>query len=263
MSSTLQRLVGRATGHASTSLRPRRPARFETGLGSGLQEVHVEHVSPASRRDRALREPSIDRPLSAERGDVTALPTDEPPRLLAEQPGVVREAAAAPRHAVDPAPPLAPVSGAPLPAPLVPSPPARTPGEMHVAGPAARGTAADRSGSPTLDAPERDALGRDDDRRATSSRRDSEARRAPEPLLPPDRSASLGETLAAALTQPGAAPASAAPADADEAGPPEITIHIGRLDIRTDAPRPAPTRTRAAPARSLPSLSDYLRGRRS
>lgn len=85
---------------------------------------------------------------------------------------------------------------------------------------------------------------------------------APPPLLPeipPDRARA---TLIARLASDQPRPAgSAAPARTEPAPEPEITIHIGRLDIRSDLP--APAAPGAAAASRLPSLSDYLRGGRT
>lgn len=79
------------------------------------------------------------------------------------------------------------------------------------------------------------------------------------PALPPDR---LDVTTIERLVADRPRTGSDAPPPRSDASPdttPEITIHIGRLDIRADTPRPAAAPAASAPA--LPSLSDYLRGR--
>lgn len=85
---------------------------------------------------------------------------------------------------------------------------------------------------------------------------------APPPLLPAVAFGRVQATIFERLTGDQPRPAGpAVPAGTEHAPEPEITIHIGRLDIRSDAPAPAPPRLPAA--RSLPSLSDYLRGGRT
>ena len=75
--------------------------------------------------------------------------------------------------------------------------------------------------------------------------------RTPRPAAP------LPAPAPAAATTPLHIPRAAAPSAAE---PPEIVIHIGRIDIRGDAPgppRPAPERSR----RATTGLADYLRRR--
>lgn len=270
MSSTLQRLVGRATGkasgQASASLRPRRPGRFEIGLGSSLHEIHLERTVPATPSLPAEDEPDADARLRANRDRAPArAPTHAPPRSTAHETHVGREEAAAPRPAAGRARLPESVGEAlinepsPTRAPQLPA--------MHAAltQPARREAAADSLAGlvPAKDVPpHRDGPDAGETRRAESARPGGDRRGPPEPLLPHGAEAALAETLAAALTRPPAGPAPAAQTEADDAGAPEITIRIGRLDIRAEPPRPA-TRTRETRARSLPPLSEYLRGGRS
>jgi hypothetical protein len=88
---------------------------------------------------------------------------------------------------------------------------------------------------------------------------------APKPLLPPAPLDRLSETLTVAMAAPPAVAAQTRVAEPkqDEVAAAEITIHIGQLDIRAEAPKPASSRRRSTQRRSLPALSDYLRGGRS
>jgi hypothetical protein len=85
-------------------------------------------------------------------------------------------------------------------------------------------------------------------------------RQAPPPLLEPASPLAVRwpELLPKApAPAPGPVAWRAAPV---EAAAPEISIEIGRIELRSDAPKPA----RAVPAgarRAVPSLADYLRGK--
>ena len=65
-----------------------------------------------------------------------------------------------------------------------------------------------------------------------------------------------GPDMAPEATGPGDP---AMPAGEDPA-PPEITFHMGHLDVRAEPARPQRPARREPRRRSLPSLSDYLRG---
>jgi hypothetical protein len=92
--------------------------------------------------------------------------------------------------------------------------------------------------------------------------RDTPATPPPARLLPAEPAKRVHDRVVERMTGTRTgAQAAAAPQPSAHAAEPEISIHIGRLDIRADAPKPAPRRA-PPPARSLPSLSDYLRGGR-
>lgn len=93
---------------------------------------------------------------------------------------------------------------------------------------------------------------------------DAHAARPPDALLPAQQTTG-GEGLAQVLVDPQrgrtAAPSSAsalAPTQAE----PEISIHIGRIDLRTAAPASAPRKPRHKQANPA-SLADYLNGKPS
>ncbi|WP_299844398.1 hypothetical protein [uncultured Paracoccus sp.] len=222
MSGVLQRLVARATGAETPGLRPRLPGMFEGGAGAlGFREIADEVVAPQVPEARQAE--------------------SVPPHTQ------FRPAAPA-EHANPPARP-APL----LPPTQAPSQPPTVAAQSAVIEPTA---IADRPPAVSFKpaAPRVSTV--------TPTLAPDPMRPAPLPLLqvqPPERlehsiTTRLVETMPA---RPHSAPHQ--PADAAPEPEPEITIHIGRLDIRSEppAPRSAP---RPSPQASLPSLADYLRG---
>lgn len=244
MSGVLQRLVGRATGQVSEGLQPRLPARFESATREpGLNEIRSEE-SPAPSPP-AASEPEVSTPLSrrahAPAIDAPAEPM-QPPAAPVEGtfPSTPTEVHVA-GQPIDHAPPPADLEAA-APAPLLPQIAAMQ--TFSAETPHRESTKQIPGGaSQVLNA-------------ETVPVRPDPPRSPPEPLLPAD-------TAASPLEAPAIAPATprteAAPIP-DNAEPPEITIHIGRLDIRTEAQKPSPPKRPATQPRAMPSLSDYLRG---
>jgi hypothetical protein len=237
MSGVLQRLIGRATGEVSTGLRPRLPSRFETGIrDTGLLEIHAEEHTRPTSAPSAQPEPTAPRHLPRA---AVAVSLADPPSAPLQTPAPQPHDPASPPITAAPsaivaAPPTPGARTAPV--PLLPAAPTRTP-TMTSPPPLPHAT-------PRVETPQ--------------------LRSAPEPLLPRAPASRLSEAQLEALN---AAPSagevtSAAQSTPGEAAAPEITIHIGRLDISTAAPKPAAPR-RTTQSRSLPPLSDYLRGERS
>lgn len=80
---------------------------------------------------------------------------------------------------------------------------------------------------------------------------------APSPLLPRDPNMASEQIKQVIDTAPSLSPQR--PPEAKEV-PPEITIHIGRLELRSETPKPQVRRKTAAPSK-VSSLSDYLQGK--
>jgi len=237
----LQRLVGRAMGEASGNLRPRLPSRFEASLhATGWQDIHAA-VPTAS-------EPSAGLAPRAAQPALRPAPraSDSPPAPL---PQVVQQTAGAP---MAPQPPKVPHTHAtsrsappPVAAPAAAPPPLLP--EAATA-PALQGL------QPPVDPPspnERSAPGRT-----------LPPPVAPTPLLSADPRPHRIQVPDVALPRHQSAPVAEGQPAAPGAPEPEVVIHIGRLDIRTDRPKPAPT-PRAVRPSGMPSLADYLRGGRS
>ncbi|MEX0348074.1 MAG: hypothetical protein AB3N15_01530 [Paracoccaceae bacterium] len=239
----LTSLVRRATGQATAGLRPRIASRFEAPAESGFTEVNEEvtvsvSAQPSLQPDFERKQPRIldehnarpERPESPPQPEVAS---DFQPLL--EQPAQpdIPQMSHAAHSTVD------------LPQPFVPlfeqvEADASNSAEAVVP-PERKPELSPESEPPIFAIPESPV-----------------SQSPPDPLLCPTRELELP----AQLTQP----ASPGPALADpepEAVEPEITIHIGQLDVRARQPsqpatqRQAPARPRAA---ELPSLSDYLRG---
>lgn len=253
MSGALQRLVRQSTTATLQGLRPRLPSRFESGGLAGLVETRSE-IRAAVRKRLGARAPASVRGISAKprarlhtaepQAPSDARPPPAPTEEARSEPRHVDSGEAAPRRdrpaattsptpeSVEPEPLLPRTDAAPEP-PLAPRSGPSGPSRVSLAGNALAETGHAQDPAPHPPA------------------------EPPAPLLPTD------------LVAPAALPDGSPVAERAEpkrpgavAAEPEITIHIGRLDIHADPPRRAP---RAAPAErisTLPSLSDYLRGRR-
>jgi hypothetical protein len=223
MSGVLTRLVGRATGTQVPGLRPRLPALFEGDARSaGFLEVAAESPAP---------------PANAETAEPVSAPSQH--RSAAERDPLSQTA--------HPAPLVPPSKSAGLVEP-VDAPPA--------ASPATPAQPPLRSAAQPVDAREARPLA------PPSPIASSEVPPAPSPLLPVQPARDLAQRIA--TLSAGMAPGLPRPVAAEVVAPtePEITIQIGRMDIRAESPAPRPAQPRASPAASLPSLADYLRGGR-
>jgi hypothetical protein len=242
MSDVLVRLLGRATGEAQAGLRPRVPTLFERGFA----ETGFLESAAVVLADRPPPEPAVEATAAPARQrdrapDATESPLPEvPPREPPADAALLRPARAAPRvpesaSGRQAAPEAAPDARPPV--PLIAEVPTRPAPVLPVPPPAATDGAAE-PGS------------------------DTHAPGPPAQLLPAEPAKRVHERVVERMTgtRAGAQPAAAVQPSAPAAEP-EISIHIGRLDIRADAPEPAPRRG-PPPTRSLLSLSDYLRGGR-
>lgn len=222
MSGVLQRLVERAAGTEMPGLRPRLPGLFESGTGdAGLVEVAGEAAAPQAEGSRS------------------AMPLPVPPQVLPTIP---------PEHAAPP----------PRPAPLLPAAETATRSTIAAPSPEPLPFAAEPAPASSARHPVEARVAEPDSPLAPLVER---TRPAPPPLLPAEPPERLVRIIRTRLTE--SLPPAPRPAGTAIAAPaePEITIQIGRLDIRseTPAPRAAP---RPSPQPSLPSLADYLRGGR-
>ena len=243
--SVLTRLVARAMGQAAPGLTPRLPGRFETGGGGGEPiEVDLRTVAALARVPEAARReaPPV---RQTPRGHHAASETGE------------RPASAQPSEAPAPeAPgPLAPRIAEPEPARAEPHD-RPEPEELIVTALA--------SHQPTAhpDVPPRPLALQAE--HASEERRDATRERAPEVLLPdapPPVERGRSPEPAGALSPPFRAAPVGRNRQAAGPEPPEITVHIGRIDVvmapeeRKGAKRPEPRRPQ------MTELGDYLRGR--
>ena len=247
MSNGLSRLIAQAQGAVEGGLRPRPRTRFEDGASSGevLTETQSEH-------------PAQNAPAQPEQ--------TVPQRMVAPPDSVMTE------H----------------PAASEPVTPQRHPEESFERQPVLRprrlletDDTAEQGQEPAQtenmrpqDAPLRAPLQSQTSQNASSALLHDDAVRADakttppahpplEPLLPQDPPAPVLGTgdpePALPPLQPN--PASDAQATAPEEAAPEIVIEIGRIDLKPPPPAQPASPPRAAPARPLPSLGDYLRGK--
>jgi hypothetical protein len=236
MMGVLARLVARATGQAPPALRPRLRSRFEGSPGTGLVEEATERAAPPASPSREApvphetrrEEPPLERPLAASGAAEPLGRVAEEHRRAAP---IERETPTARPRAPHPAPPPA----------LMPAEPLQA--EAQRPAPAA----------PTRGVPARVELAREPTVLAG---------RAPPLLLDPAPPSAIRwpEPSTEAVAGGVAAPPVGARA-ASEAPTPEISIHIGRIELRSDAPKPERAARRTRPA--VPSLGDYLRGKGS
>jgi len=231
MSDVLQRLVGRALGEPAGSLRPRRPSRFESAPGEpGFRQIHAEEPAAVVPPSRHAGEASpVEAPTRAARRDPAATPVPE----FTEEQGLSDRPA--PQPATRPDRPAAVHAASPPPSSSrLPSDPPREVAPLPEPAAPRRPAPASAPAAPGPPIP------------------------APGPLLP-EAVPVLSEAGPDMAPEASGAGDPAMPAGEDP-GPPDITIHIGHLDVRAEPARP-PRPARQEPRRkSLPSLSDYLRG---
>ena len=248
MTGVLQRLIGRATGELSAGLRPRLPSRFESGIReTGIQEILAEDTAPRATAPLEQPDSNTDRVNSSARRRTAKSPVAEPapappqpPRTcrpesqpIADTPVAAEDTS---RFTSTPASPLAP---------LLPAAP-----QTSTASLVAALTPDTRQNQPALgDAPQQ------------QPERHDLPQAAPPPLLPLDPTPSFTDTLSEAARGQRIPSANSEKAAPEEASAPEITIHIGQLDIRAEQPKPTGAAARRADRpRQMPALSDYLRG---
>lgn len=252
MAGAFQRLIGRATGAEPGGLRPRLPALFEpSGEQAGFDDR--EHTVPVSAPSKPELRRSVppSAPAAAPRSIVdpeqraAASDAQDTAPVASQTPGSVPSTF---RNATQPRD---------VPEQAIPAPLLRTEVTSAPTLPAARETARDTpfQASPLPDMKEEPAS------HPNQQIAQGDVPDPPRPLLreltPDEEARQTGLQTA----RPGSA--EARPAAKDEAAQPEITIHIGQLDVRSAAPQPVAPQRPAPRARNLPSLSDYLRGRGS
>lgn len=251
--SVLARLVARATGQASPGLAPHLPGRFETVPGdwSGSFEVQERNAAAPPPAGETVR-PRMDappRPPSLAAGEESAQPGPERPRsLISERAAAVDPARVPPLDAASADPPR---HDGPRALESAEPPPDRT---KAPAGPAAEGTERPGPMMPRRAAPE-----------GAPFRWSAEIVAAPEPLLP-DAPPTLDRAMRPdppdrAQRPPFQAPPFTRAGRVAPAEPPEITVHIGRIDVvASSEERKAPRRPESRRPQ-MTALGDYLRGR--
>lgn len=242
MTGILARLVARATGEAVSGLRPHVPARFEE-IGASGSEFHTlseEVVARPPDPVQAMRPtPSGTVPGPATRTE--AVEQDEPAA------GDDKTLSSQPRSEERPPPsPLLPAERMTL-----PGPPDGT-GDSHVVRTA--------PGTALADAASEEA----DGNTANVQSVDTNRQRGFSPVLTLRESGDQSDdrrrdAYQNAVTQT-ASSAHARQAEAMSESP-DITIHIGRIELRGDsAPTRAPAVRQPKRSKSIISLSDYLKG---
>lgn len=250
MAGAFQRLIARATGAPTTGLRPQLPSLFETSGGHvGFEEIQQD--TPVRSPATAQSQPSV----------APSDPASMPQTTINSEPGAV--AAKAPAAAPDP-------RDAQTSAPQSRSLPAQSkqqhPLQDHVQpAPLLSKHSPNTARTTTRSAVTSPPLKTEADQGADRPHTDTpyEATPPPPPLLEtttPDATGNVETREAPTAPYPTAASNAAANT---EAAAPEITIHIGQLDIRSEQPQPVAPQRPAPRTRNLPSLSDYLRGRGS
>ncbi|MFA0811103.1 hypothetical protein [Microbulbifer epialgicus] len=253
MSGVLQRLVGRATGDVSAGLRPRLPSRFETnGREYSFREIHTEENTQPSPSPVKESKTKID---SYAGSSTSAAIKSSPAQVI--QP--VEISIDAPSPIARPSMTGEKRAGKPLPvtpSPLLTETHASTmSSEMNASIP--EDVSHQESRAPIQES------GMEVLPHSPSYRPNLAPDRLPEPLLPQSPTSNFIEQLETTATAPPLkTPAASEETETDVVAPPEINIHIGRLDIRSEMQKTPPSKHRASQARSLPSLSDYLRGRK-
>lgn len=246
MTGVLARLFARATGQADSNLRPRAPARFEdtgthaTGFRPASEEVVVTSpVPPQAEPDEAQQIPANRAAARADTADSGVREADEDDT---RSPTPRRNK----RHSAPP--PLLPADRtSPLDPPRVDS----DTGDRRAA---VRGPPADST--PHGERPdEPDAGSADIDEQPKFM-----------PILPRRLSGLAGDDQRT-IPRPDLADQAAFPGQARRTGivpeAPEITIHIGRIELRSDSvSAKAKPERRAEREKSTTSLSDYLKGNR-
>lgn len=245
MAGAFQRLVARATGAPAAGLRPRLPTVFETsGAQQGFEEIQQETSVSTPTPPRPLR---AEPPSSPETTHQAAVDTVAKAMPTNAAPASVHAPSEKPRNEIHADHPVERMQPPVQPAPLLsekPAPFSETLAPLNVTSSLAM-TNAEQSPEPQPTEKSADTLD------------------PPAPLLrmssphEADRSGTLDSTTAPASSRTANASAQTTTAA------PEITIHIGQLDVRSEQPQPVAPQRPAPRARNMPSLSDYLRGRGS
>ncbi|WP_299706851.1 hypothetical protein [uncultured Tateyamaria sp.] len=243
MSGVLQRLVARAAGTETPGLQARLPARFEAGgmMEDGFSErVDEVTVEPRNAHEESSGAPATDAPATESvTGEVRADPreTHISPELTPRT-AQKRRAETVPEDRQNDGPPVAEL----------------------------RGDADDRPSAPP--APLVTAVERLTERVVTQERLPADAAPSsapfegdapPEPLLSTEPAERQVEALPVAPIPTKRAERGAPAGDPVGMQPPEISIHIGRIEVWGETEKAVP-RKRAPRELKLSSLSDFLGG---
>lgn len=249
--SALSRLLARAGGQqgVAQTLRPRLPSRFEGTVGEasdGFETVtETERAMPAAPAE-AGPAPSVQAPRSApspgsldRAGRAERMPSTSNIEQAAPEVGAIQ-------RDTTPPPSLLAAERAALPEPRTPSVSASTPlPPENPHRPAFRETDSAPLSGPAAPV-------------SAARNLDPLPQRLQPPASPPKQQAThLARTTNAAPRA--AAPRTPAPVAPPQ--PPEITVHIGRLHVVTEAPRSRPPQERAQPRRASAALGAYLSGK--
>jgi hypothetical protein len=248
MTSVLNTLVGQATGRTRPRLRPRVPSLFEGALEAGATlDVTHDARSPVVEPQNPGGQPEGVRQGGPRAGGVT----EEAPRA-AQFPLLPPQRSPGQSLSVDPAPAHAPAA---ISSPRSKGHPAMQPPDPAPTPPAATGWQ-----RPTLAEGPRSLA--ETPATASAPRQqwppptEDHADDAPPQLLPQQEPDRRGTAEPASHAEP---PQPASPSHAAVPAAPEITIHIGRIDLRQPA-SPQVRKKTARPDKPATSLSDYLNG---
>jgi hypothetical protein len=254
MSGVFARLVARARGTAAPGLRPRLPSRFEDAAPKPVFLPETAET-PERMTPGIVAAPLQPRGTIPER--VEALELLEPeaterPAALSER-AVETDAESRPRARPD-GPKERPPRAAPADRPPRPrrnAPLLSTATPQHASTPMPGRPAVDEREDAAVPGDEANAAVPGDEAGATRAK-------TPRPLIPVTPPPTLGPPVAAGpeprTPAPGAAPGASASRDA---GPPDIVIHIGHIDVA--APSAEPEKRNRPRRREITGLSDYLR----
>ncbi len=251
MSGVLTRLIARGKGTAEPGLSPRIASRFESPVeewGAVTEALTKTPVAEPATRNSPTIEGS-ERPAST-RESSPEQPSGSMPEAI--QPSDSRQG----------------------PAPLLPPPPVREAARTKASTPPAASTSdipseLERPVAPPLLTPETEPEVRvhreaNESESGGSTGLTADSSRPPVPLLPPERTPAATPQTSFQVNptfapQPGAVP-TARQEMTQAPEPPEIVIHIGRIDIRSDPEPRAPAKRRQARPQMTP-LGDYLKSR--
>ena len=251
MTGVLKRLVAHATGQAASRLRPRPRSRFETPSKRNQQDALALH------EETLVRRPAVNEAAP----EAIEVPDDGPRDPMRAAPQRSAERSSGDRRTVEatPAEPARESAPDPLSTRREPALPRRLPGralsfpfEASEDGTTTPG-AESRMGAGSPGAGRRGGVGV----RAQAPVADEAG--APAPLIPGAEDAPP-EGFARISTPPAARPLRRTSfRQQAEPAPPDITIHIGRIDLRSETAKPERRPRRSRPETKLTSLGDYLK----
>lgn len=268
MTEALTRLLGRATGQVASRLRPRLPTRFEMPARQDADSFVTQHedvlLGPTDNREpgpvrdgRPSKETTVTQTAARQTAVNETSPLDPAPSPAKpasnDQPtsGLARdiEASVSPERA--PPTPFLPPHREPARFPDR-APPQETPQASRETSRDVEPAAPRASLAPVQSEHRNDRIHEDLDQQSGM----------PPPLMPsadPQDPSGFRDSASLPSTNPGRRAAQSQQAERD-AAPPEINIHIGRIELRAETAKPAKQPRRARPERNGSSLGDYLKG---